>query len=367
MVEHLRAGHGHDSLAAVRFLGATPGYVDALVTAYVAGADMGKVVPGTGRVEAEHFASGTIAAGLIAAVPIGIDDIHAETAASDLPLLAWHERLEHAARKSPAPERMRLFERAKQVLRTVAEMPIATKAVWYRDIYAELAHYAAHRRDPEAIELAKRAIADVVFREEGRDVRPHLRDLGDVSLRLGRDDGAAMFASVLRHDPADVWSYVVLGHAADDAGMPDLGAHAARRGLEVLAPRTDGDAHSLRSQLKERLAIGPGRCVERADIREASLAELRATLDAPGTGTGATDVELALALVPDLASVRRKRDPEEADLVPRDQVLDMFRRHGGGSPPARAAREPRVGRNEKCPCGSGKKWKRCCGLAQPAR
>ena len=24
-------------------------------------------------------------------------------------------------------------------------------------------------------------------------------------------------------------------------------------------------------------------------------------------------------------------------------------------------KEPKIGRNEKCPCGSGKKYKKCCG------
>jgi hypothetical protein len=33
--------------------------------------------------------------------------------------------------------------------------------------------------------------------------------------------------------------------------------------------------------------------------------------------------------------------------------------HGPPRPFARA--EPRVGRNEPCPCGSGRKFKRCCG------
>jgi preprotein translocase subunit SecA len=31
----------------------------------------------------------------------------------------------------------------------------------------------------------------------------------------------------------------------------------------------------------------------------------------------------------------------------------------GGSAPVR--REKKVGRNEPCPCGSGKKYKKCCG------
>jgi preprotein translocase subunit SecA len=43
---------------------------------------------------------------------------------------------------------------------------------------------------------------------------------------------------------------------------------------------------------------------------------------------------------------------------------------GGGAPPPGAPEagrrpvqreEPKVGRNDPCPCGSGKKYKRCCG------
>ncbi len=36
---------------------------------------------------------------------------------------------------------------------------------------------------------------------------------------------------------------------------------------------------------------------------------------------------------------------------------------GLGSPPARS---PRAGRNDPCPCGSGRKYKRCCGAAAPS-
>jgi len=34
--------------------------------------------------------------------------------------------------------------------------------------------------------------------------------------------------------------------------------------------------------------------------------------------------------------------------------------HGPAPEPFRRA-EPKVGRNELCPCGSGKKFKKCCG------
>jgi uncharacterized protein YecA (UPF0149 family) len=36
------------------------------------------------------------------------------------------------------------------------------------------------------------------------------------------------------------------------------------------------------------------------------------------------------------------------------QVEEEERKH-------RPARSTKVGRNEPCPCGSGKKYKRCCG------
>ena len=33
-----------------------------------------------------------------------------------------------------------------------------------------------------------------------------------------------------------------------------------------------------------------------------------------------------------------------------------------GNQPAKA--KPRVGRNDPCPCGSGKKYKKCCGMGK---
>lgn len=41
------------------------------------------------------------------------------------------------------------------------------------------------------------------------------------------------------------------------------------------------------------------------------------------------------------------------------QVMDAPA--GGQAASARAASGPSVGRNDPCPCGSGSKWKRCCG------
>jgi uncharacterized protein len=49
------------------------------------------------------------------------------------------------------------------------------------------------------------------------------------------------------------------------------------------------------------------------------------------------------------------------------QAYRYFRSHRQGSPVAYTSdlhrNAPKIGRNEPCPCGSGKKFKRCCGGA----
>jgi hypothetical protein len=56
-----------------------------------------------------------------------------------------------------------------------------------------------------------------------------------------------------------------------------------------------------------------------------------------------------------------------------DVFASMINQVGGrrmpqvqGGPPqmARPAASPSVGRNDPCPCGSGKKYKKCCGRSQ---
>ncbi|MEE4315298.1 MAG: YchJ family protein [Desulfofustis sp.] len=60
----------------------------------------------------------------------------------------------------------------------------------------------------------------------------------------------------------------------------------------------------------------------------------------------------------------------EKDRPVRHHEIASFRRHEGGwyfydgqPPPARPVvrDRPKVGRNEPCPCGSGLKYKKCCG------
>ena len=48
--------------------------------------------------------------------------------------------------------------------------------------------------------------------------------------------------------------------------------------------------------------------------------------------------------------------PEEAQLV-----MDAIAQGKGKALFAEQAESHKIGRNEPCPCGSGKKYKKCCG------
>jgi len=61
-----------------------------------------------------------------------------------------------------------------------------------------------------------------------------------------------------------------------------------------------------------------------------------------------------------LFHIRPSREEDLAMQSPREQ--EMFLSHGEPEKPATVKREGRkIGRNEPCPCGSGKKYKKCCG------
>ncbi|HXW69574.1 MAG TPA: SEC-C metal-binding domain-containing protein, partial [Dissulfurispiraceae bacterium] len=57
--------------------------------------------------------------------------------------------------------------------------------------------------------------------------------------------------------------------------------------------------------------------------------------------------------------VRPERETEIRDL-PRQQRL-VYNRGAGDEPRQPVHKERKIGRNDPCPCGSGKKYKKCCG------
>ena len=55
--------------------------------------------------------------------------------------------------------------------------------------------------------------------------------------------------------------------------------------------------------------------------------------------------------------IRQKEEPK------REQVAKPIEPAGDGSDPASKTvkNKEKIGRNDLCPCGSGKKYKKCCG------
>ena len=74
------------------------------------------------------------------------------------------------------------------------------------------------------------------------------------------------------------------------------------------------------------------------------------------------------AFVGDLWKITATTHEEAYDPAPTQQDQQYLESHGGREPGAEAKavepirnRSPQVGRNDPCPCGSGKKYKKCCG------
>jgi uncharacterized protein len=76
-----------------------------------------------------------------------------------------------------------------------------------------------------------------------------------------------------------------------------------------------------------------------------------------------------------LSLIAEEYDPEAEQLSPdeREQILDLlptsilgislFWRDPEMRKPPKPVRSEKISRNQLCPCGSGRKYKKCCGSA----
>ena len=65
--------------------------------------------------------------------------------------------------------------------------------------------------------------------------------------------------------------------------------------------------------------------------------------------------------VANLFRIQLAREADQAQLAAREEQPVFFSHGGDESPEPKKREAKKVGRNEPCPCGSGKKYKRCCG------
>jgi hypothetical protein len=170
------------------------------------------------------------------------------------------------------------------------------------------------------------------------------RALADSMRRLGDAAGAdALYSQWLRDDPQWGWGWIGW---SDDHYLFAPGEQAdGDRALQILRQGLTVSGVRDRRYMLERLADlceDLGRTVD----AQAALVELRELDQQRSPPSQADDARRYPAWRSDVTGAQSFIDGEDDDAADSSQSVDGLGR--------------RVGRNELCPCGSGKKYKKCC-------
>jgi tetratricopeptide (TPR) repeat protein len=346
--------------------------IEALQRAYFSGHALGRVIPGVDADTAAIIVAETLEADRIHNLPprrlfSGKEDLSPMTDFKRAALAELFFLTSELARDELDDWEKAAYwsALALAILQECAESPIASPLLWYEDIYAELGFAARGSKfergdNEEALSWFKHGLAHSLTHNEGDNALGFLRDLAETYLIAGDlDTGLGMLAALLRHAPADIWTYNVMAISFDAYGLTVLGAEAARRGLALIdARKVEAD---LRQQLTDCLA-GMKRAERHgreAEVSEAVLREMRAALALDFDAEQPYPIEeLCRELVPELDSivVKRPMTPEDLPLPP---APTRQRRRKEKQLPAPSPPVEKPGRNDPCWCGSGKKYKRC--------
>ena len=354
----------------MQYLGATPGFVEKVVADYIRGANLEKCIPGATVVDLEWFAAEAIEAAAIHRKPA---QLLAELDAHELgDLAALHvaETLQQTAYRAGGAQRDTLLAAAERAFAAAADSPIRTFGVWYSDVFFDLAQLRRRRGDGSAVELVERALRFDVEWEEATNVCSRIGDLGETLMMVGRpDDGLRTFAALLRTGPPSPWQWTALRHGMEWLDTPGLHEQVCRAGLARLRDSNDRDAAEVRSQLEEALSRPPEPRDRVHRPSAEAVHDLTEALAEPLPSVASYDkwdpAAVARRIVPHFDAVRAKRAPVAEDLRPRQAVLlaATAQRHvESHAQRLRTSTGAKVGRNDPCPCGSGKKYKRCCGV-----
>jgi tetratricopeptide (TPR) repeat protein len=186
--------------------------------------------------------------------------------------------------------------------------------------------------DPTIVENMRRAIADSHFQ------------IGEAAT------GDRLYRQWLEADPSWGWGWIGWSDAYGLFASPAQGAADFARAAEILEQGLAESDVRDRRDLLERLADvhreagrkGDERRVRRAARRLAKSARAQTSIDPLGEHG---------------VRIRHTIDFGEEGL-PLERLPDLRAALAGK---ARAASSGKIGRNDPCPCGSGKKYKKCCG------
>jgi hypothetical protein len=344
-----------------RYMCVTVGLIEGLQQAFLDGQDLGQVVTDIDADTAAVIVAESLEADRVWNLPAErlLSDVK-KGPMSDFKHAALAEiafSIEAAAREIKNEEQADTWWAAAMAsLEETLHSPTASPILWYEDIFIDLAQTMrgdTPKDERKAMNWLKQGLAHNLKFNDGGYAVSILRDMAERYLVEGKlDRGLNMLAAVLRHAPADIWTYNIMAISFDSYGLTELGSEAARRGLELLDAQ--GDPEALREQLENCLARmeTSERQGREAEVAPETLADLRAALALDfDAGTPRPLGVLSRELVPDLDDMPTKRPMRPSDVPLPDR--DALRPRQTRSP----AEQP--GRNDPCWCGSGKKYKHC--------
>lgn len=234
------------------------------------------------------------------------------------------------------------------------EHPCARHELDVPELWEQLAQVRYRQgRLEEAIEAWEEAIA------AGYRSAPHPRaNIAELLVEAGRrDEGGELYARLRAECRDDVWLYNSAGFIYARVGDDEEALRWIDAGIEVALDT--GDPDRILDQLtdmRQRSLDALGR-----DSND-ELARRVAGFEPPPRNyqVGESYGEAEISDDP-CAHCGWNPDDERATRVPLGEVEAIARALDRPRHPQQPVRSDKVGRNAPCPCGSGRKYKKCCG------
>ncbi len=325
----------HWEHASSRYQCVTPGLIAQLQADFFAGRDLGETVPSLGREQAAIIVAETLEADRIVNLPpgkfltdyrVGPDCDFKSAVLAEILFAVVEEARQEKNEKSEQEWRAYAMASLEQALNS----PFASPTLWYEDIFWEIANNLGRDEADQKFAWLKRGLAHTLRFHEGGNALNFLRDLAETHLFMGNlDRGLEMFSSILRHDPADIWTYNAIALTFDRVGLTEIGAQAVRRALALLDAQ--GEHEKIRPQL-ERCSTKMAESKLQGRERECSpavLQEMRAALALEFEAAEPRPLEeLSRDLLPDFDAIQVKRPMKLSDigLPDRAAILKQLRR-----------------------------------------
>ncbi len=360
----------YDKHATSRYMCVTVNVIDKLQRDYFAGRDLGRSIPGLSETEATVIVAESLEADRVLNLPPNkVFDGSFESLfdpVSDWPRAVMAEiffaTADFAREQGDEKGYYSFLSLAWATLEENLNSPVASPMLWYEDIFFDVGQELRGDGEPRAVDFFKRSLAHDLHFHDGMNADGILAELAETYLWVeDYDTGLAILAALLRDDPSNIWIYNLMSLTFDHFGLTEVGAEAARRGMELV--EATGDPENLHDQLHNNLndmeqSEQRGR---EAEVDPEVLDDLYDALHLDfEAGEHRSSVALYQELVPDLDQVPLMRPPEKPDLPPPDVLIQRLSA-SSASPANRgeAGRDRDLGRNDPCWCGSGKKYKYC--------